>query len=169
VSRGANLEHQDNNGWTPLCIAAHDGYFGYDDDDGSFIEQDHLKTVQLLVDLGANLEHQDSNGRTPLGLAALEGHVDIVGLLVDLGADVQYQNSMGDTPLILAARNGHWKTVRLLLNQGAIVDHRDHAGRTALDYALVGNGGDHDLVHFLVRTAGQQGSVSSLQRLLYSD
>jgi hypothetical protein len=63
------MEHHDNNGQTPLCMASQEG---------------HFKTVQHLLDHSANIEHEDHEGRTPLEYALLRdgGGPDIVHLLV---------------------------------------------------------------------------------------
>jgi uncharacterized protein len=54
LDRGANLEHQNKDGDTPLLVA---------------IEENRVKTAQLLLDRGADLEHQDNYGSTALGYA----------------------------------------------------------------------------------------------------
>ncbi|KAJ8688117.1 hypothetical protein QAD02_023912 [Eretmocerus hayati] len=50
-----NLEHEDQNGQTPLCVA---------------VNQGSHHTVKLLLDAGANVNHVDSQSRTPLKLLA---------------------------------------------------------------------------------------------------
>ncbi len=71
---GANLEHQDFTGCTPLMLAARNGHC--------------WETVRLLLGCGANIEQQDFEGRTPLECALIidgGGH-DTVYLLVQAAA-----------------------------------------------------------------------------------
>jgi ankyrin repeat protein len=138
---GANIEHEDHYGRTPLGIAcqyATDGLAG------------------LLLEYGANIHHQDTNGRTPLFLA-LRVHqlptpfeagyfilydclyLEISRLLLDQGASIEHQDNFGRTPLQF-----------LLEESGQEVNSC------------------HDFVYMLVKEVVQRSSVSLIRQILHS-
>ncbi|KAF2689749.1 hypothetical protein K458DRAFT_330439 [Lentithecium fluviatile CBS 122367] len=96
---GADSETRDNNGRTPLMVAAMYG---------------HAATVLYLGGRGANLESRDKDGRTALALAAAHGHVQTAKTLLDLKADPDTQDIDGRTPLACALENQHI-TIRELM------------------------------------------------------
>lgn len=63
---GANTEHQDKDGSTPLMIAS---------------LYDRLGVAKLLLEKGARKEHQNKNGETPLDVARRLCHHKIIDLL----------------------------------------------------------------------------------------
>jgi ankyrin repeat protein len=68
LEAGADINKADNNGWTPLCIAAQNG---------------NVEIVKLLLDSGANVNKATKDGLTALSLAANYGHETCVKLLLD--------------------------------------------------------------------------------------
>jgi ankyrin repeat protein len=76
LGHGANLDHQDAEGKTPLGVAAAYG---------------HAEMVALLLDHDASLEHQDISRMTCLCIAAERGHLETVNFLVHRGG--QYRTS----------------------------------------------------------------------------
>eukprot|EP00730_Choanoeca_flexa_P013679 TRINITY_DN5584_c0_g1_i1.p1 TRINITY_DN5584_c0_g1~~TRINITY_DN5584_c0_g1_i1.p1 ORF type:complete len:271 (+),score=59.86 TRINITY_DN5584_c0_g1_i1:56-868(+) len=119
AERGAQLDAEDEAGYTALQISA---FQGFD------------KIVGLLLSRGASVNHQDQNGDgyTALQLASQEGHINVIDTLLCNGADVDTQNETGDTALHLAVRNGHAKAVALLLQAGASLHVEDDEGETVL-------------------------------------
>jgi hypothetical protein len=95
-----NTEMEEEDGWTPLFIAAQ-----YGDD----------QIVKLLLKAGANPNKTDNDGATPLSAAAEEDHVEIVKLLLDSGADPNKANNRDRTPLHIASENGYVEIVKLLM------------------------------------------------------
>ena len=83
-----NLDLQNDNGETPLMIAAAEG---------------HTRIVQILVTKGARLDEQDNDFDTALVKATRNKHTEIVEILIEKGADDAIQNKDGNTALILAA------------------------------------------------------------------
>ena len=71
LDRGANIEAENNIGWTVLIHAALNG---------------NTETVRLLLDKGADIEAKDNYGKTALTHAAYWGRTEIVTLLLDNGA-----------------------------------------------------------------------------------
>jgi len=83
-----NVDMQDDEGATPLILAAIGG---------------HFTITQLLIGLGANLNHQDKvTGWTALMQATFFSHIDIVELLLQSDADVSLTAQNGCTALDLA-------------------------------------------------------------------
>ncbi len=86
---GANVNWQDenNNGWTPLHMAAWNG---------------RVEIARMLIDAGANVNVQNEWSNTPLHWAASRGQVKIVRMLIDAGARKDIQNNKGQIPFDLA-------------------------------------------------------------------
>ncbi|KAJ6201088.1 LOW QUALITY PROTEIN: hypothetical protein J3E72DRAFT_413051 [Bipolaris maydis] len=112
----AGLNSRNDNGQTPLFLAARGG---------------HEYTGKVEIDL------KDNYDQTPLLVAAREGHEGVVKLLLDTGkVEVDSRDKCGKTPLFWTARNGHEDVVKLLLDTGkAEIDSRDKHGRTTLFWA----------------------------------
>ena len=105
---GANVNYQDDYGWTALMVASENG---------------HIDIVRLLLEKGANVNYQSAiDNFTALMLASKKNHIDIVRLLLAYGANVNHQDEVGWTALIWASGNNHIDIVKLLLAAGANVD-----------------------------------------------
>jgi hypothetical protein len=123
----ADLEVKDDDGYTPLLLAAVNG-------DEAVVKQ--------LLEKGADLESKDDDGRTPLLRAARSGHEAGVKLLLQKGADLESKDNDGLTPLLCAVRLGFEAVVKQLLEKVLDLEDleaRDHDGRTLLSWAD-GNG-----------------------------
>ena len=66
-------------------------------------ESDHLKAVELALELGNDVNAANGSGNTALHGAAMAGFATVVQLLVDKGARLNAVNKRGETPLKLAA------------------------------------------------------------------
>jgi ankyrin repeat protein len=71
LAHGADINVQDEDGWTPLYLASTRGT---------------LEAVRLLLKHGADVEVKNNNGKTALQEAAARGHDDVVKLLREHGA-----------------------------------------------------------------------------------
>jgi ankyrin repeat protein len=156
---GADIEKTNNQGFTPLILAATKGYY---------------EIVQQLVASGSSLGQTDAQKRCALVHASLNGHTQIVKFLLacdwfspstqdystlmnsakqslvaaasrghssivaellatlpDLDVDaVDYIT--GESSLTISSSNGHIDTVSVLLSRGANHDNKNRKGMTAL-------------------------------------
>ena len=168
---GANLETTNEDGYTPIHLAA---CYGYKDlieflvSKGANLEAATWKegatplsiaartnekkdTVELLVSKGANLEAVTKNGWTPLHVAVYDGRKDTTEFLVFKGANLEARDNDGRTPLHLASSYGKKIMTELLVSQGANLEAKDAFGQTALVVA-----GWHDTEIRTILTAAQE-------------
>ena len=104
LDAGANKNHKDEYGRTPLHWAAH----------GS-----HSDIVRILLLRYGALDCKDNHGDTALSLAASSRNLEIVKLLLDAGASVRTKNNDRKTPLHEPAFEDAVDIVDLLLSKGA--------------------------------------------------
>ena len=117
---GADLNHQDNEGYTALFLAARYG---------------KLEFVKYLQELGADLNHQNNKGYTALIWAAATGQLEVVKFLCELGADLNHKDNVGNTALVKAIELDQLEVVKYLQEQDAELNHQDKEGYTALLWA----------------------------------
>jgi len=124
---GADLKAADNDGMTPLMLAA--AYNANPD------------VILALLKAGADVSAKDKIGRTPLQCAARYNvNPDVITALLKGGADVNAKNEIRCTPLMSAARyNSNSHVIAALLNAGADVNAKDKDGLTALMFATWNN------------------------------
>ncbi|KAM7263630.1 hypothetical protein ACFE04_001313 [Oxalis oulophora] len=151
LKRGLDPNESDNDGRTPLHIAASKG---------------NENCVLLLLDFGANPNSRDSDGSVPLWEAIINGHDHVVRLLKDNGAsltsgavanfactaaernnldmlkelvrcggDVTLPKNDGTTALHLAVSEDNVDMVKFLLSKGADMDKPDSHDWTPRDFA----------------------------------
>lgn len=89
VAKGAKIDAVDEDGSTPLGVAA--GDMGV-----------QLPTLELLFELGAKLDAKDKKGRTPLHHAAKSGYAKAAGFLASKGAKLDVKDAAGKTPMDVA-------------------------------------------------------------------
>ncbi|XP_076869833.1 protein phosphatase 1 regulatory inhibitor subunit 16B [Brachyhypopomus gauderio] len=140
--RGASVNAQDNELWTPLHAAATCGHTGL---------------VKILIQHGADLLAVNSDGNMPYDLCEDDPTLDIIetamanrGITQDMinetraaaerkmvgdiqnllhdGKDINQPDSQGATLLHIAAANGYMEALELLLEGGALMDLRDSDG-----------------------------------------
>lgn len=158
LESGANINAQDNNGYTAIAKASSLGVGR------------HYEIVEILIQACANLNIKTKEGKSPFLLAVLNGHSELANALKKAGAkeepyfvgadankellnasmvgdlqrvkyvfffkpDVNSVDKNGQTAVMHAARNGNKEILSLLLKAGAKVDSQDKTGKTALMYA----------------------------------
>lgn len=115
-----NIETRNENGWTPLMLAAFNGCD---------------EVVGYLIQQGAHVQARDSGGNTALHWAAFAGHTASAKLLIENHAEVDARSSFGLTPLQQAVARHHLKVVLLLISRGANLNSAANDGWTALHKA----------------------------------
>jgi ankyrin repeat protein len=121
IALGANLDWQDEFGWTALIKAVRFGESGI---------------VQMLIGAGADVNLQDDDrGMAPLHWAASDGLEEFARMLIGAGADVNMQDKIGQTSLHWAAEFTDVEFVRMLVEAGARKDIRTIYDQTPYDLA----------------------------------
>lgn len=141
IREGADLEHRDRLGYTPLHTAVTN-------------KHSSLKIIRVLIAAGADVNAADKYGYTALHLVAGRGRnsdAPLVKLLIDAGADVNRQDKSGGTPLHhMTVRGSGCKAlqvVEILRQAGADITIRNKYDQTVIDSA--GEYNCHDLVKYL--------------------
>ena len=132
LANKADPNAKDEEGWTPLHLAAYAGFSG---------------AATLLIDAGASLDATCVSG-APLHAAIMSDHLEMVEFLLSKGAKIDQK--AGDkqwTPLHSAAYAGGVDIVKFLVNKGADYNEKDTDGRTAKD--LAASRGCGEIVGFL--------------------
>lgn len=80
ITAGADLNIQNEEGWTPLHIAA---------------LHNNTEIVSMLVTAGAHLNVQNESGLTPLIVAASNNNKEVVQILIFAGADLDLVDNYG--------------------------------------------------------------------------
>ena len=128
--RGADANHANSLGDTPLITAARNG---------------HVAIVKILCEQGVDpnagiickgMKDKTQWVATAIEEAAFRGHTSVVELLLSKGVDIEARNTINNyTALLAAASQGHELTVRCLLKARANVNARSAKGFTALHKA----------------------------------
>ncbi|CAM9381361.1 unnamed protein product [Ectocarpus sp. 13 AM-2016] len=100
----ANVDQRDNDGFTPLIVAAQEG---------------HHNVVRVLLEHGAQISMASYAGCTALIMTAIHGQPAVATALLDAGADVNTSDINGCTALYCAANHGHLSVAKILLENGA--------------------------------------------------
>ncbi|XP_049724275.1 2-5A-dependent ribonuclease [Elephas maximus indicus] len=165
LERGADVNFQEEWGWTPLHNAVQscsedivhillrhgaDPLLKKHNGATPFILAGIVGDVNLLrlfLSKGSEVDECDSNGFTAFMEAAAYGKIDALRFLHESGADVNLSRKTkedqkklgkgGATALMDAAEKGQVEVLRILLDEmGADVNARDNMGRNALIHAL---------------------------------
>lgn len=107
IDQGANVNHQGNDGCTPLILA---------------ITSDHETIVEILLQHKANIHIRTHSGHSALLWAAYVGRVEILKKLLRVGGNIFDKDRNGWTALAIAAMAEDAECTVALLNQGANSD-----------------------------------------------
>ncbi|KJK82552.1 hypothetical protein H634G_02158 [Metarhizium anisopliae BRIP 53293] len=111
----------DEEGNTPLHVAAREGYVG---------------VILMLPDTPEfAVNPKNAKGWTSLHMAAHFGNLRTVKELLKLGSDIKLVTDNNDTPLLLAAAGGHRLTARELIEKAPDAKSRNREGREAINVA----------------------------------
>lgn len=121
--RGCDINAMDDNGYTPVHLAAERGYY---------------ELLEFLISHGAKtcftgIKKENSNGvmaDEPLSLALKRGYLDCAELLLKHGADPNAKYFMGHEINLISILKV--SSLKLLLEYGANPDSRDRSGLTPL-------------------------------------
>lgn len=103
LSKGVDVNSQDERGYTPLHYAA---MFG------------QTRIVELMVSRGADVNTTNKENMTPLHVAPCRSQKAVVKTLLAKGADVNARDGAGATPLAEATSRGHTEVAELLRRHG---------------------------------------------------
>jgi uncharacterized protein len=100
---GANINHQDRNGWSALHFA---------------VQEKNFEMVEYLLLHGASVQLRDVYGNTPLWRATFDarGAYDLVRLLLSHKADPNLKNEANRSPLDIAVQIGDDALATILKN-----------------------------------------------------
>ncbi|KAJ5804882.1 hypothetical protein N7474_010769 [Penicillium riverlandense] len=120
LERGANAEHADNDGTTPLVRAIRNG---------------NEDAVRLLLQHQVDLQRTDQSGKTALHAAVEQGYTSLVRLISGYGANIEAKDVQGRSPLHLAVSLHQHDIFAFLLCKGADLETKDAELRTPLHTA----------------------------------
>jgi len=125
VKRGADLNAENEDGETPLIVAAANNFPG---------------AINFSLNRTADINRQNRAGFTALMAATMYGAVKSVRLLTssywDPKVDINIKNNAGKTALMYAAAYGDTEVMGLLLFKDADNNAKSNIGKTALIYAV---------------------------------
>lgn len=126
INKGADIMAADQNGRTPLEVAAQNGAAGLTN---QIMRKTREKTGQEKID-------QSVLDRSLLA-AANNGHARICDILITAGANKEAVNAKGETALIVATKSAHIETVKMLIVKHEVDTQKpDASGLIAYDHAL---------------------------------
>lgn len=121
INEGANVNAQDDEGFTSLNRAAKLSYF-------------HL--VLYFMDLGADVNIPNNEKITPLHYGVEYNNVKIVKLLLANDANIDARDGIDECPLHWAGWTGNYKSAKLLLRHGANPYAKNNSGVTPIDLTI---------------------------------
>ena len=113
--QGGEINPSDDEGDTPLHIAAQEGY---------------LNVCQAIMKQLIDKNPRDYDGITPLHLAAEEGHFQICKFILEKVSDKNPGDDNNQTPLHYAAGEGHGQICKLILDNVEDKNPGDNFGET---------------------------------------
>ena len=123
IDNGTSIQQQDENGQSPLMLAASKGYNAI---------------VDFLIERDANVSVASKAG-SALYQAMTKGFKAIAEILLLKGADPnpkeEEEEILDSTPLILAVKNGFCDIVKMMLEKGATTSTKDRDGLLAIHHA----------------------------------
>ena len=146
--KGSKINYcRQNNGWTPLTIAACNGHTevvktlikykadiempripkrGDSKPTAAFeaADENHPETLEVLCKAGAKINVIGFNGHTPLTVSSSRGYAKVVKILIKYKVDLEMCDGFNQTALHQAVSENKPEIVDLLCRAGADVKHR---------------------------------------------
>ena len=126
VHHGADVEHRENEGKTPLRIIIENGKDG----------QTGLNIVSILLEYGSDINTQANDGRTPLHCAVLFNKPMFIRHLLDNGCEVGRTTHRDESVLHFATKNTEKDIKPFLFMPDIDLNGRDIFGSTPLHWAV---------------------------------
>jgi ankyrin repeat protein len=121
VAHGASVNDYDDEGNTPLHLAA---------------EKGHADFILFLIEIGADINAKDREGSTPLLLAMKNKRHEVALVLISKNAEINAEDRDKRTALHYAEEQQAYAVIRALLDKGADPNARDFQGRSPRGYAI---------------------------------
>jgi ankyrin repeat protein len=135
VSKGANLNIPNKEGFTPVACASGEGY---------------LKIVKYLVKNGADVNCGAGDYWFPLELAVSNNKYNVANYLIDINVEPLYKNE-NSSHLIWASYEGYLHIVKYLIETKNVnINYKDNKGISALHWACNAKYIDIKIVKYLV-------------------
>ena len=121
IAEGAMLDHQDNNGQSPVLAAI-----------CKYVNKPvHTECIEVLLAAGADVHTSTFRQQTALHMAARRGLLDVCQCLLKYGANLEQFDSWGLAPIHDAAAKGKTNVVEsMIVEYGMSVDHLDSDNNT---------------------------------------
>ncbi|UPK89271.1 hypothetical protein LCI18_000206 [Fusarium solani-melongenae] len=128
LSKGADINRKETNGWTALHLASQNGHLEIAsrllkaDADTSLRTVDHRTAFHISCQCDQlEIHNKDADSNQPLHLTAINNSHKVVPWLLEKekGAEIEHQGQWGWTPLRLACAWGSLQVAKLLLDGGA--------------------------------------------------
>ena len=143
IERGADVNAGDDDGLTPLMVAAN--YEG----------ETYLKMVQTMIKAGAKVNAQDVFGLTALMKAAMNHFkTGTVRFLVSSGAEIDSKTKEGYTALMLACKTARTEIIKFLIDAGADLQARTNNGDSVMTVAK--HAGYKDVIAILKKAGARE-------------
>ncbi len=120
ISKGARVNEQTLDGYSPLTLAARNG---------------DERTLSLLLQSGAIIQASTATKRTLVHAAAAGGNVKILDLALAKGLPADTADATGKTPLMTATFFNRIELMKALLKKSVKVNARDKLGQTVVHKA----------------------------------
>ena len=124
IQLGVNVNDKDDNGFSPLLIAA---------------MENNLEIFNKFIKSGANVNSKCKKGETfdyaPIHVAVNNGNLEMVRVLVENEADLNILEYRQRTPLHIAVEKDQLEIVQYLIEQEAEVNALDRDGYSPYDLA----------------------------------
>ena len=137
ITRGCNVDMQNNSGATALIEAS---YYG------------HMEVCELLITRGCNVDMQDKDGRTALMWASYLGQIPVMISLIEAGCDYSLRNKEGKSAMDILRWNRPGKVKQVQVSRSPTQSSLTHSSRTEMNLNFEQAIFCHYLIHSVITT-----------------